>query len=166
MRIVFIYTPGHNFLWFTPGQLPKAMVTADRKLSFMYAPGQGHLDCSCPYLCTPTDEDSVQHSLSLICPWTAIPKAMVTPDRSLISCTHLDKGVKTVTAHPNRWGQHSFIPLDIMFLWFVPGQLYQKLLWPRTESLISCMPPGQGHEHSYLYTPSMRIAFIYIPAWT
>ena len=104
MRIVFIYTPGHNFLWFTPGQLPKAMVTADRKLSFMYAPGQGHLDCSCPYLCTPTDEDSVQHSLSLICPWTAIPKAMVTPDRSLISCTPLDKGVKTVTAHPNRWG--------------------------------------------------------------
>ena len=34
MRIVFI--AGHNFLWFTHGQLPKAMVTPERKLNLIH----------------------------------------------------------------------------------------------------------------------------------
>ena len=50
------------FLWFVPGQLPKTLVTPDRKLDSMYAPGQRHHHCKYPYLYTPTDEDSVQIS--------------------------------------------------------------------------------------------------------
>jgi len=57
--IVHLY-PGHNFFCdLTLDSYQKFWWPPDKKLDFMYTPGQWYQHCNYPYLYTPTDEDSV-----------------------------------------------------------------------------------------------------------